>query len=118
MRILGLMRLLLLFCLGKMVRPPISACFGCIGFEENRLRVAIGVATSNIVAPTDGNGTASAGPAVKIMGTKATITVPWPTYRPTEYTIHWHDNDKTPERYLVRIPGKGMHWQADATARG
>lgn len=80
--------------------------------------VATGIATSNIVVPTDGNGTGSAGPAVKIIGSKATITVPWPIYRPTEYTIHWHEQGKEPERHIVPIPGKGMHWQADATARG
>ena len=76
------------------------------------------MATSNILVPTDGNDTASAGPAVKIMGTKATITLPWPIYRPTEYTVHWHGEGKQPERHMVPIPGKGMHWQADATARG
>ena len=52
------------------------------------------------------------------MGTKATITLPWPIYRPTEYTVHWHGEGKQPERHVVHIPGKGMHWQADATARG
>jgi dihydrodiol dehydrogenase / D-xylose 1-dehydrogenase (NADP) len=66
--------------------------------------------------PTDSNGTASAGPAVKIMGTKATLTIPHPIFRPTEYTIHPHHDGK-PERHVVDIPGKGMHWQADATAR-
>jgi hypothetical protein len=82
------------------------------------MSVAIGIATSSVVAPNDGNGSASAGPCVKIIGTKATITIPWPIYRPTEYTIHPHDEGKKPERHAVEIPGKGMHWQADATARG
>jgi hypothetical protein len=82
------------------------------------LMVAIGIATSGLVVPTDGNGTASAGPAVKIMGTKATLTIPHPIYRPTEYSIHFHDRERPSERHVVDIPGKGMHWQADATARG
>ena len=76
----------------------------------------MGIATSGVTVPTDGNGKASAGPAVKIMGTKATLTIPSPIFRPTEYTIHPH-GDATPERHVVDIPGKGMHWQADATAR-
>jgi hypothetical protein len=79
--------------------------------------VATGIATSNIAVPTDGNHAATAGPAVKIIGTKTTITIPHPIPRPTEYTIHPHGKDKTPERHVVEIPGKGMHWQADETAR-
>ena len=69
------------------------------------------------MSPTDGNDRSSAGPAVKIIGTKASITIPWPIYRPTEYTIHYHDDEHPDERHQVYIPGKGMHWQADATAR-
>jgi dihydrodiol dehydrogenase / D-xylose 1-dehydrogenase (NADP) len=82
------------------------------------MMIAIGIATSSVVAPNDGNGSASAGPCVKIIGTDATITIPWPIYRPTEYTIHPHGEGKKPQRHVVEIPGKGMHWQADATARG
>ena len=80
--------------------------------------VAVGVATSSFLGPTDGNGLATAGPCVKIIGNKATITVPWPPFRPTEYSIHHHEEGKRPERHVVDVPGKGMHWQADATARG
>ena len=80
------------------------------------LKIATGIATSGVAVPTDGNGQGSAGPGVKIMGTKATLTVPHPIFRPTEYTIHPHGDSK-PERHIVDIPGKGMHWQADATAR-
>jgi hypothetical protein len=79
--------------------------------------IATGIATSGIIVPTDGNQSASAGPAVKIIGTKATITIPHPIYRPTEYTIHPHGPGRKPERHVVPIPGKGLHWQADATAR-
>jgi len=77
----------------------------------------MGIATSGIVVPTDGNETGSAGPAVKIMGTKATLTIPHPIYRPTEYTIHPHGQGSKPERHVLDIPGKGMHWQADVIAR-
>jgi dihydrodiol dehydrogenase / D-xylose 1-dehydrogenase (NADP) len=78
---------------------------------------ATGIATSSMAAPTDGNRSSTAGPAVKIIGTKATITIPHPIYRPTEYTIHPHGEGKKPERHVFEIPGKGMHWQADETAR-
>jgi predicted dehydrogenase len=85
--------------------------------EVGFLMVATGIATSGIASPTDGNGLSSAGPAVKIVGTKGTITIPSPTFRPTEFTIHLHDEGTKTHRQVVDIPGKGMHWQADATAR-
>ena len=81
------------------------------------LMLVTGIATSGVVVPTDGNGTASAGPAVKVMGTKATLTIPHPIFRPTEYTIHPHGEGTKPVRHVITIPGKGMHWQADAAAR-
>jgi len=77
----------------------------------------MGIATSGIASPTDGNELGSAGPAVKIIGTKGTITVPSPTFRPTEFTIHFHSKGSKPDRHVIDIPGKGLHWQADATAR-
>ena len=79
--------------------------------------LAIGLATSSLAVPTDGNGLGTAGSCVKIVGTKATVTVSWPPPRPTEYTVHSHEKGKQPERHVVDIPGKGLHWQADATAR-
>jgi hypothetical protein len=84
----------------------------------DKVDLATGIATSGLVVPTDGPGNGIVGPAVKIIGTKATLTIPHPIYRPTEYTIHPHDSNKSPERHVFKIPGKGMHWQADATARG
>ena len=77
-----------------------------------------GIATSSMVVPNwGGNFSDSAGPGVKIIGTKATLTIPPGIFRPTEYTIHSFADGKKPERHVVDIPGKGMHWQADATAR-
>ena len=81
------------------------------------LTLATGIATSAALVPTDGNRSGTAGPGLKVVGTKATLTIPHPIYRPTEYCIHPHSGGSTPERHVVEIPGKGMHWQADATAR-
>src|SRR5437667_6352406 len=106
---LGLMKLQQWYLPGMMVLfLLVTPSFGLI--------IAMGVATSGLVVSTDGNGKASAGPAVKIMGTKATLTIPHPIFRPTEYTVHPHGSAE-PERHVLHIPGKGMHWQADATAR-
>ena len=80
--------------------------------------IATGIATSGVVVPTDGNASGTAGPGAKIIGTKATVTIPHPIYRPTEYSIHPHDCNSAAERHVVEIPGRGLHWQADATARG
>src|SRR5271154_3119395 len=93
-----------------MVRSPQDSQF---------LIIVTGIATSSMIVPHWGGGkfSDSAGPGVKIVGTKATLTIPPGIYRPTEYTIHSFAEGSRPERHVVEIPGKGMHWQADATAR-
>ncbi|TKY88364.1 hypothetical protein EX895_002716 [Sporisorium graminicola] len=73
-----------------------------------------GVATTNM--------TIRSGPTVVlIQGDKADLTVAWPPYRPTSFTIHEKDADGAytgkQDTKDYDIPGHGMFWEADACAR-
>ncbi|BFZ65360.1 hypothetical protein YB2330_006526 [Saitoella coloradoensis] len=76
----------------------------------------------------------TAGPAFKLEGTKGEITVPWPPFRPTEFTVH--KLGEAPKKYEFEIPsggglvqdlekktfdapngGMGLFWEADEVAR-
>jgi predicted dehydrogenase len=104
--------------IGTLVKVPETgvdeAATVVLGWDD-----AIGIATSSVSIPTapDEANPALAGPAVKVCGSKATITIPYPgVYQPSEYSIHPHSGGKVVKKTFP-IPGKGMFWQADETAR-
>lgn len=74
-----------------------------------------GIATTNMTIRT------SEKYVVLIQGTKADMTIPWATYRPTSFTIHDKDADGVytgkEDTRVFDIPGHGMFWEADACAR-
>jgi dihydrodiol dehydrogenase / D-xylose 1-dehydrogenase (NADP) len=58
--------------------------------------------------------------SILIQGEKGDMTIGWPPYRPTGYTLHLKDDKgefKKPEVYDRPIPGHGMFWEADGCAR-
>lgn len=64
----------------------------------------------------------SAGPAIRIQGTKGEIQVYGPAYRPSRYKIVPRRNREEGEaggaqEYELDIPGHGMFWEADEAAR-
>ena len=84
---------------------------------------ATGVATTSIQVATDPNGKNSAGPAIRIQGTKGEIQVMGPAFRPTQYKVIKKDDEKV-EIVDCPIPfddkvnyGHGMFWEADECAR-
>lgn len=90
---------------------------------------AHGIATTNMRVSFDPDGRNSAGPAIRIQGTKAEIQVFGPAYRPTTYRIIPAYPDvggpgdkggveKAEVKTVTReIPGHGMFWEADECAR-
>lgn len=92
-------------------------------FEQQK-SMAIALTGLRVASDPDGKGTA--GPAIKIQGTKGEIVVWGPAYRPTAYTIIMHDSKNgTPQKTNCPIPtdperdnwGHGMFWEADEAAR-
>ncbi|RFU35500.1 hypothetical protein B7463_g791, partial [Scytalidium lignicola] len=89
------------------------------GFDDHSTAVltwkdAVAVATSSVTSTSDRIEDGAVGPATKIIGTKGTITIPSPSYRPVEFTLH---RDKTVTKFRFPIPGHGMFWEADSVAR-
>ena len=55
-----------------------------------------------------------------IQGEKGDLTIPWPTSRPTSYTLHMKNEkgEYLDAQVIERaIPGMGMFWEADDCAR-
>jgi dihydrodiol dehydrogenase / D-xylose 1-dehydrogenase (NADP) len=89
------------------------------------------VATSSVTSASDRIEDGAVGPATKIIGTKGMITIPSPSYRPVEFTLHL-DETVTKFRFpipvrnlrprgvqsrLIRLQGHGMFWEADSVSR-
>ncbi|KZO92671.1 NAD(P)-binding protein [Calocera viscosa TUFC12733] len=55
------------------------------------------------------------GSALIVYGEKGNILVPPPLSRPSSYTVHMHG--EKPVKHELDIPGQGMHWEADFSAR-
>ncbi|KAM3480013.1 hypothetical protein MY5147_001385 [Beauveria neobassiana] len=89
-------------------------------FPKNKMT---GIATTSIKVATDPNNLNSAGPAIRIQGTKGEIQVFGPAFRPTQYKVIRQDDSKVD---IVDCPipkdpkvdyGHGMFWEADECAR-
>lgn len=84
---------------------------------------SMGIATTSIQVATDPDGKNSAGPAIRIQGTKGEIQVMGPAFRPLQYKVILAGSDKV-EVVDCPIPkdpkrnfGHGMFWEADECAR-
>ncbi|ERF71457.1 hypothetical protein EPUS_06839 [Endocarpon pusillum Z07020] len=82
------------------------------------------IATTALRVDDDPDNLDSAGPAIRIQGTKGEIQVYGPAYRPSKYTyIPCRNRDKgekgNPEVSEFEFPGEGqgMYWEADEAAR-
>ncbi|TGZ84083.1 NAD(P)-binding protein [Ascodesmis nigricans] len=74
---------------------------------------ALGVASSGMHVSND---TSSLGlPCARILGTKGEITITHPAYCPTKFTVYKEGEE--PVERVFPIPGAGMFWEADETAR-
>lgn len=62
---------------------------------------AVAVATSSMTSTSDEVEDGAVGPATKIIGSKGTITIPSPSYRPEEFTVHLAN---TVTKYKFPIP--------------
>lgn len=79
------------------------------------------------IASTSIDGTTDKKAAVYIDGEKGHIKIPWATYRPESFELYLRDKDEDytasgnggePTKvYKFDIPGQGMFWEADETAR-
>ena len=87
---------------------------------------AHGIATTTIRVAADPDGRGSAGPAIRIQGTKGEIQVFHPAFRPTVYQIvrneavaHEGGEKSLVEKHVVEMPagGRGFNYEADETAR-
>lgn len=63
------------------------------------------------------DGKNTAGPAVRLFGTKGELQVFGPIYRPTKYRIIKHDGEYVEHSFEVPAGGMGMFWEADEAAR-
>ena len=87
---------------------------------------AHGIATTNIRVAADPDGRGSAGPAIRIQGTKGEIQVDHPAYRPTTYRVVRNESVASEgkgrslvEEHVVEMPGgaSGFCYEADEVAR-
>jgi hypothetical protein len=62
----------------------------------------VAITTSSVTSTSDRLEDGAVGPATKIIGTKGTITIPSPSYRPTELTLHLKDS-KTTFRFPIPV---------------
>ncbi|KAJ6097961.1 hypothetical protein N7499_002335 [Penicillium canescens] len=78
-----------------------------------------GVAMTNIRVSTDPDEKGSAGPAIRIQGTKGEIQVPGPAFRPESYRIVPKKGGGDVREVQCPFPnnGHGMFWEADEVAR-
>ena len=75
------------------------------------------VATAGFQVRTDPDGDNTAGPAIRLYGTKGELQVFWPTHRPEKFKILLHSGQVTEEKFKVPGDGHGMFWEADEAAR-
>jgi len=91
-------------------------------FPEHK---SMGIATTCMRLATDTDGKGSAGPAIRIQGSKGEIHVMGPAYRPTQFKVIKKDGGGKVEVIDCPIPkdtkrgdtGHGMFWEADECAR-
>lgn len=89
-------------------------------FPEHR---STGIATTAFRVATDPGENGSAGPAIRIQGTKGEIAVAHPAYRPQQYKVIRKGSevdvvDVAPPKDEARGGwGHGMFWEADECAR-
>jgi predicted dehydrogenase len=88
------------------------------------LTTAHAIATTALRVDYDPDNLNSAGPAIRIQGTKGEIQVYGPAFRPSKYRfVPWRNRDKgekgEPKDYEFDFPGEGhgMFWEADEAAR-
>lgn len=85
---------------------------------------SMGIALTSLKVASDPDQKNSAGPSIRIQGTKGEIDVFGPAYRPSGYSIVMKDGDKV-EKVECAIPtdpardnwGHGMFWEADEAAK-
>ncbi|KAF2097601.1 NAD(P)-binding protein [Rhizodiscina lignyota] len=81
---------------------------------------AHGIATTGLRVGSDPDGKHSAGPSIKIQGTKGELQIFPPAYRPTQYRIIPNVAQNSTLEYkevTEDIPGHGMFWEADECYR-
>jgi len=79
---------------------------------------AHGIALTSIRVATDPDSNGSAGPAIRIQGTKGEIQVDHPAFRPTRYrVIRRSEKEPMVEEHKVDLPGHGLFYEADEVAR-
>ncbi|BFZ61017.1 hypothetical protein YB2330_002075 [Saitoella coloradoensis] len=74
------------------------------------------IATCNYSLETDPKSDYSAGPCVRIVGTKAQICIPSPPYRPTSFTVIPNGDGEIQKKDFPIEGGNGMWWEADEVA--
>jgi len=81
------------------------------------------IAMTHLRVSTDPDGKNSAGPAVRIQGTKGEIQVDGPAFRPQQYRVIPSQQEDGPpvKTCQINIPlkgdGKGLYFEADEAAR-
>ncbi len=75
------------------------------------------VATTGFCVTFDPDGENTAGPTVRLYGTKGELQVIGPIYRPEKYRIILHSGQIIQEKLPVPAGGHGMFWEADEAAR-
>ncbi len=75
------------------------------------------VATTAMRVTFDPDGKNSAGPAVRVQGTKGELQVFGPIYRPTRYRLIPNSGEIKDETFEFPGSGHGMFWEADEAGR-
>lgn len=81
------------------------------------LTKAQAVATTAMRVTFDPDGKNTAGPAVRVQGTKGELQVFGPIYRPTRYRLIPQKGEIKDEHFEFPGGGHGMFWEADEAAR-
>jgi predicted dehydrogenase len=81
------------------------------------LTKAQAVATTAMRVTFDPDGNNTAGPAVRVQGTKGELQVFGPIYRPTRYRLIPQKGEIKDEHFEFPGGGHGMFWEADEAAR-
>ncbi|KAL8958273.1 MAG: hypothetical protein Q9193_004635 [Seirophora villosa] len=94
------------------------------GTPDGASHPAHGIALTNLRVASDPDGHNSAGPSIRIQGTKGEIQVDGPAYRPRAWRFiaakadeEKGKGDAKIEDHPCEIPGHGMFWEADECAR-
>lgn len=79
---------------------------------------SMGIATTTLRVAQDPDGKNSAGPAIRIQGSKGEIQVMGPAYQPKQYSVILKSKPGDVEVVDCPVPGgRGMAWEADECAR-